>query len=213
MCGRYYFDIKNKEIDKIVSELDKDLYWDINTAEICPSMIAPIITRQGVASAKWGFPKLNYKGVVINARAESLHDRIMFKRLVNSHRCIIPASGFFVWDKKASGKGHKNKYLFKKTDSIIYMAGLYDIFYDESRQLSLFERASEQLSYVIITVKANEYMDGIHDRMPLIFTKLEAERWLEGENINALILGNKAELIYSDKLILGGQISLDKDNS
>ncbi len=213
MCGRYYFDIKDKEIDKIVSELDKDLYGDINTAEICPSMITPIITGQGVSLAKWGFPKLNYKGVVINARAESLHDRIMFKRLVNSHRCIIPASGFFEWDKKASGKGHKNKYLFKKTDSIIYMAGLYDIFYDESRQLSLFERASEQLSYVIITVKANEYMDGIHDRMPLIFTKLEAERWLEGENINALILGNKAELIYSDKLILGGQISLDKDNS
>jgi len=56
-------------------------------------------------------------------------------------------------------------------------------------------------------------MDGIHDRMPLIFTKLEAERWLEGENINTLILGNKAELIYSDKLIRGGQISLDKDNS
>ncbi len=200
MCGRYYFDINDKEIDKIVSELDKDLYGDINTAEICPSMIAPIITVQGVALAKWGFPKLNYKGMVINARAESLHERMMFKRLVNSNRCIIPASGFFEWDKKASGAGYKNKYFFRKTDSILYMAGLYDTFYDESRQLSLFDKAEEQLSYVIITVKANEYMDGIHDRMPLIFTKLEAERWLKGENINTLISGNNSELVYSDSI-------------
>ncbi len=212
MCGRYYFDINDREIDKIVRELDENLYGDINTAEICPSMIAPIITRQGVASAKWGFPKLNYKGMVINARAESLNDRIMFKRLVNLNRCVIPASGFFEWDKKTSGAGYRNKYLFRKTDSILYMAGLYDTFYDESRQLSLF-KVEEQLSYVIITVKANEYMDGIHDRMPLIFSKSEAERWLRGENMNILILGNKAELIYSDKLIHGGQISLDKDNS
>lgn len=200
MCGRYYFDIKDKEIDKIVSELDKELYGDISTAEICPSMIAPIITRQGVASAKWGFSKMNYKGMVINARAESLHDRIMFKRLVNSNRCIVPASGFFEWDKKTSKAGYRNKYLFRKTDSILYMAGLYDAFYDESRQLSLFDKAEEQLSYVIITVKANEYMDGIHDRMPLIFTKSEAERWLKGENINTLISGNNAELVYSDSM-------------
>ncbi len=200
MCGRYCFDIKDKEIDKIVSELDEELYGDIRTAEICPSMIAPIITRQGVASAKWGFPKLNYKGMVINARAESLHDRIMFKRLVNSNRCIIPASGFFEWDKKTSGAGYRNKYLFRKTGSILYMAGLYDTFYDESRQLSLFDKAAEQLSYVIITVKANKYMDGIHDRMPLIFTKSEAERWLKGENINALISDNNAELVYSDSI-------------
>ncbi|HBD63815.1 MAG TPA: SOS response-associated peptidase [Clostridiales bacterium] len=200
MCGRYYFDINDKEIDEIVIELDKDLYGDINTAEICPSMIAPIITGQGVALAKWGFPKLNYKGMVINARAESLHERMTFKRLVNSNRCIIPASGFFEWDKKASGAGYKNKYFFRKTDSILYMAGLYDTFYDESRQLSLFNKAEEQLSYVIITVKANEYMDGIHDRMPLIFTKSEAERWLKGENINILISGNNAELVYSDSI-------------
>lgn len=200
MCGRYYFDIKDKEIDKMISELDKESYGDIRAAEICPSMIAPIITRQGVALAKWGFPKLNYKGMVINARAESLHDRIMFKGLVNLNRCIIPASGFFEWDKKTSGAGYRNKYLFRKTDSILYMAGLYDTFYDESRQLSLFDKAEEQLSYVIITVKANEYMDGIHDRMPLIFTKLEAERWLKGENINTLISGNNSELVYSDSI-------------
>lgn len=200
MCGRYYFDIKDKEIDIIVSELDKKLYGDIRTAEICPSMIAPIITSQGVALAKWGFPKLNYKGTVINARAESLHDRIMFKRLVNSNRCIIPASGFFEWDKKVSRARYKNKYFFKKTDSILYMAGLYDTFNDESHQFTLFDKSEEQLSYVIITVKANGYMDGIHDRMPLIFAKSEAERWLKGENINTLISDNNAELVYSDSI-------------
>jgi len=200
MCGRYYFDINDKEIDKIVRQLDKDLYGDINTAEICPSMIAPIITVQGVELAKWGFPKLNYKGTVINARAENLHERIMFKRLVNSNRCIIPASGFFEWDQKASGAGYKNKYFFRRTDSILYIAGLYDTFSDKSQQLSLFDKAEEQLSYVIITVKANEYMGGIHDRMPLIFTKLEAERWLKGENINTLISDNNAEFVYSDSI-------------
>jgi len=84
--------------------------------------------------------------------------------------------------------------MFKRPDSILYMAGLYNRFNDEREQLSMFHTQNENISYVIITMNANSYMSSIHDRMPLIFTKYEMEKWLHGENINALLNNNDVEL-------------------
>lgn len=97
MCGRYYFDIDEKELIEIVEKVEENLYGDFKTGEIFPTNIAPIITDKGIALAKWGFPKWDGKGVVINARAEGLTDKMMFQNLITSNRCIIPASGFFEW--------------------------------------------------------------------------------------------------------------------
>jgi len=171
VCGRYYFDIDEKELKEIVQEVEKNLYGEYKKGEIFPTNIAPIITDNSVKLAKWGFPKWSGKGVVINARAEGLTDRRMFRNIVNTHRCIIPASGFFEWKQNTSGA--KDKYYFKRPGSALYMAGLYNTFNDKAEQLSLFDTDKEPISYVIITKDANKYMAGVHDRMPLIYNKEE----------------------------------------
>ncbi len=198
MCGRYYFDIYEKALEEIIKELERNLYCDFKTGEIYPTDIAPIVTKQGVTPAKWGFPKQSHKGVIINARAESLSDKYMFKGLVNSNRCIIPASGFFEWERNDSGAKNKDKYYFKRPGSALYMAGLFNSFHDKTKQLSLFDDTeNEQLSYVIITKDANECMAGIHDRMPLIFSEHEMQYWLKGGSMQDLLKSNNAVLEHS----------------
>lgn len=201
MCGRYHFGIDNMELKEIADAVQMDSYENFKGGEIFPADTAPILVeKKGKISpvlAKWGFPKYTGKGVIINARIEGLTEKRMFKSLVNSNRCIIPSSGFFEWKRNSAGAKLKDKYFFKRPDSILYMAGLYNKSRGGSGQISLFDTDAEQISYVVITRSANSYMAGIHDRMPLIFTKTEMESWLRGEDVNTLLAGNHAELIHS----------------
>lgn len=196
MCGRYYFDVDIEEFREIVSNIRNNSDEPFKVGEIFPTNVAPILTNKGVILAKWGFPNLKGKGVIINARVESLNQRMMFRNLVATQRCIVPASGFFEWKRNPSGERLKDKYLFENTDSILYMAGLYNIFQDNVEQLSLFDINKEQPSFVIITQNANKYMGDIHDRMPLIFTKEQMIRWLNGDEIDTLMLQDSV-LTYS----------------
>jgi len=201
MCGRYYFDIDEKELKEIADAVQKNIYEDFKIGEIFPSNIAPILIEKEnkviPIIAKWGFPKWNDKGIVINARVEGLSEKIAFKNLVNTNRCIIPASSFFEWKRSLSGARLKDKYIFKRPESVLYMAGLYNTFNNESKQLSMFDIKNENISYVIITMNANSYISSIHDRMPLILAKYEMEKWLYGEDINTLVTNNQVELIHS----------------
>lgn len=196
MCGRYYIDIDEKELKDIIDTVQNRLNNTVKTGEIYPTNITTIITSDGINVAKWGFPKWDKKGVVINARSEELIDKRMFKNIVNTQRCIIPASGFFEWKENSTGK--KDKYYIKRPESALYMAGLFNTFKDKSEQLSIFDIEKEQqLSYVIITKAANKSMSNIHDRMPLILNKEEMRAWLQGEDINFLIDSNDVKLEHS----------------
>lgn len=194
MCGRYYFDIDEKELKEIVEKIGENLYNNFKTGEIFPTNIAPIITDKGTTLAKWGFPKWDSKGVVINARTESLTSKKMFQNLITSNRCVIPASGFFEWKQNPFRTNQKDKYYFKRPNSILYMAGLFDYTNNETRQLSMFEEETKQLSYVIITRNANSYISSIHDRMPLILSKEEMKAWLNYQDLNTLIHKNNPVL-------------------
>lgn len=165
MCGRYHIDDETTvEIQKIINEVEKRTNVTIKKGEIFPTNLAPILIAENhntipYASA-WGFPNFRNKGVIINARSETAFEKKTFRESLLSRRCIIPATGFYEWDKE------KNKMYFTDEHSpIIYMAGLYQIMNGESR-------------FVILTTGANSSMLDIHNRMPLILTKEQSETWL-----------------------------------
>lgn len=199
MCGRYYIDIK--EFKKIINEAEKNLYGDSNIGEIFPSNIAPIYiqdeNKMKPILAKWGFPKWDGKGIIINARAETLLSKRNFKNISQNNRCIVPASYFFEW-KKANNSKNKNKYILKSSKSILYMAGLYNEFTPvENKQISLFDvTPTRDICYTIITKDANDSMSQIHNRMPLILEKDEIDDWFNGKHIEELIKQNDFKLEY-----------------
>lgn len=195
MCGRYYIDIDNEEFKKILEEAQRNIYENYKTGEIFPTNIAPIYieddNKMKPLLAKWGFPKWDGKGIIINARAETLNEKQMFKRLISSNRCIVPASYYFEWKQEEQDK---DKYKINKPGSNIYMAGLYNIITDTNNQLSLFDEKID-IYYTIITRNSNDSVSHIHSRMPLIFNIEEINKWLKGQSIN--------ELMKSDNMLTG----------
>lgn len=148
----------------------------MKTGEIFPTNIAPVITgfsgsQKTADLLKWGFPNYKQKsGVIINARCETLPERLTFRKLLTNNRCLVPASGFYEW--KTIEK-RKEKYLIRPTsDKLMYFAGLYNNFIDKN--------GVPFTSFVIITTDANSQMSQIHNRMPVILSGSEAINWMNG---------------------------------
>lgn len=170
MCGRYEFSSEEdtNEIQTILRAIDANFPGtSFKTGEIFPTNHAPVYTasdgRPGLAVMQWGFPKWDGKGVIINAKSETAAEKRTFSRLLEEKRCVIPATGFYEWQKK-------DKYLFQMKDTpMLYMAGLYSKFQDNENTKECF---------VIFTRAANRSIQDIHDRMPVILHKNELENWL-----------------------------------
>ena len=163
MCGRYYVDEDTaKEIRKVIRDLERKLA--LEAGDVHPSEQAVVLTgkcpRLTADRMQWGFPQRDRKGLLINARAESALERIMFRDSVRYRRCIIPAAHFYEWNKA------KEKATFCREDSpVLYMAGIWNHFENGDR-------------FVILTTQANVSVAPIHERMPLILEKNELENWV-----------------------------------
>ena len=173
MCGQYYVDDETaREIEKIVRDLDRKLHVE-RTGDIRPSQRAAVIKGENehlmADCMAWGFPRFDGKGLLINARAESAMERKTFRNSVQHRRCIIPAKGFYEWDKS------KEKFSFERYDSpVLFMAGCYNQ-YDQDR-------------FVILTTDANPSVSPVHDRMPLILEPDELESWVLDDGATEFIL-------------------------
>ena len=138
--------------------------------------------------AHWGFPLpgKSRSSQIINARSETLTEKPMFRNLVDTQRCLIPANGFFEWaqlqDTTSSppSTGKKSKFLIKpsgiygsKGNSFFYMAGL----------INRLRVADDTFTdcVVIITTSASTQMSKIHNRMPVMFDQSMADYWLSAE--------------------------------
>lgn len=212
MCGRYYFDIDDIELRKICEEAERNLYGDFKAGDIYPANIAPIFILNDKimkpSLAEWGFPNQKSKGLIINARVETISEKPTFKKLIKTNKCIVPASAFYEWKSDFSNKKSKDKYIISKADSLIYMAGLYDIVTEknEDKQINLFDYYGEQgtapdchdnkkhIYFTIITREANNSMMKIHNRMPLILNKNEISEWLMGKDILKISEANNVDL-------------------
>ena len=165
MCGRYYVsDDTAREIEKMVQDLDRRLAV-YRSGDVSPSSIATVLIKPGNMLAaedmKWGFPGYDGKNLLINARAESVLEKRTFQESVRQRRCVIPASGFYEWNKE------KEKFTFRRADHapLLFMAGCYNLYDGRNR-------------FVILTTQANASMAPVHDRMPLILERNEMEQWL-----------------------------------
>lgn len=128
---------------------------------------------------RWGLipswtKKLNTKYSTINARAETLSEKPMYRKPFHSQRCLVPASGFYEFMQTVDGK--VPFYFHLKDTNLFAFAGIYDVWTDGEGQ-ALY-------SFTIVTVEPNELVENFHDRMPVILRKEDEEAWLEGSNTN-----------------------------
>lgn len=173
MCGRYLLDTEIREIIKTYNIMHRKV-TEYKAGDIYPSTNAPIVfdsEQRTLAHASWGFPFGFKKGIVINARSETIMTKPMFKNSFYTTRCIIPANLYYEW--KEEGKNKKVKHGIGLNDqSLISFGGIFKVTIDE-------KESTQQMSFVIITTEAQEDIKNIHSRMPLIIKDKDLDPWLD----------------------------------
>jgi putative SOS response-associated peptidase YedK len=111
---------------------------------------------------------------MFNARAETIAEKASFKNAFQKRRCLIPADGFYEWQKL--GKIKKPFYFSLKSGQPFGFAGLHETWI-----------SSEQKpvnTCAIISTESNDLLRPIHDRMPVILPKNLEAAWIDPDNHN-----------------------------
>lgn len=99
---------------------------------------------------------------LINARCETAHEKPSFRSAIKYRRCLIPASGFYEWQKV--DKSTKQPYYFHKPQPFA-LAGLWESWNDIE-------------TCIILTTQPNDVVAPVHQRMPVIISSENYKVWL-----------------------------------
>lgn len=158
---------------------------------VAPTQLAPVVRadaegkRHG-ALLTWGLVPFwaGDAGIgqkMINARADGVGSKPAFRDAFAKRRCLVPVSGFYEWHKLGEG-ARKQPYVIERADQRVFMlAGLWERWTKGATPLETF---------TIITTGANELLEPIHDRMPVILEPEAFDAWLDPGNSDADALTN-----------------------
>lgn len=177
MCGRLALNIP---LDATALWFDAEPANDLPPVpnyNLCPTTPVPVVrkgdSRRTLVAMRWGFvprwaKSLNDGPLLINARGESISDKPAFRDACRTRRCLIPMSGFYEWDRSVPGQ--KLPWYFRRCDGEpLVVAGIWQD----------WELGSERVSTcAIVTVAANQTMQAIHHRMPVILEETDFALWL-----------------------------------
>jgi putative SOS response-associated peptidase YedK len=108
----------------------------------------------------------------INAKAETVFESKLYKGPITKRRCIVPLSGFIEW--KREGESKRPFAIHLKDEPIMSVAGIW-----ETWRGTVKGEETERHSFSIITTAANEFMEKIHDRMPVILSPKDEDAYLD----------------------------------
>lgn len=176
------------------SLIQNDMIGNINPRyNIAPTIPIPTLLNNGnYLYTHFGYlPSWakNKTSMNINARSESIFEKMTFRDSFKFRRCIIPINGFFEW--KIEDKEKKPYFVKEKNNSYLALAGIWDEWFEPSLNMKI-------VTVALITCDANEKLGKIHHRMPVVLEKEDFSKWLNSENLKEL---NELFQIYpSEKL-------------
>lgn len=171
MCGR--FTLRSSRRIKLEAARNLDLPLEPRY-NIAPSQNVLTVGDFGAGLEArlltWGLiPSWSTDGKgFINARAETLDEKPSFSESFRLRRCLIPADGFFEWQRTGRAK---RPFYFQLHDELPFaFAGIWDTWSNRGELVA---------SCAIITTVANELIGELHDRMPVILLPDAYESWLD----------------------------------
>lgn len=122
---------------------------------------------------RWGFvpPWMKEEDIssrFINARADTVHQKPMFRGSFQYRRCLIPASGYFEWDRHS----RQPYYFYPEEQQVMAFAGLWSHWENEQTGRVID-------SCTILTGDAPKPFAEIHPRMPVILSAEHYDIWLD----------------------------------
>ena len=220
MCGRYKRR-SDKQAIATALHVDGDLGSFILAPDddIRPSTLQPMVLQnketgaRDLVQARWGFLPPGYdphskpaRKTPINARAEGVNEPGMWKRAFEKHRCLVPADSFFEWKKIRPKDNPKYEFELQGGQPFAF-AGLWGAWKHP-------DTGDWLQSFTIITTDANELMEPVHTRMPVILHPKDYDRWLsidetdqppidllrpfESEAMLAQLTGNRQDEMFAE---------------
>ena len=180
MCGRYTLTIDKSTIEKrfggrfYIAQAEYE-----PTFNAAPSQLLPIIRTHRpdtIELARWGFVPENWTTSRMrpqnNARLETADEKRTFRDSFRTRHCMVLADSFYEW--KDTPRGKQPYRIMLKSGEPFAMAGIY-----ARTETHYFEAAEKSLvTFAILTTVANEIMQPIHERMPVILPLGHEKHWL-----------------------------------
>ncbi|MGW4895141.1 SOS response-associated peptidase [Kitasatospora sp. NPDC004240] len=201
MCGRFVSTTTPTDVAQLfeaVSRVPDDTFapsWNVAPTRDVLAVLERLdketgeITRQ-VRALRWGLVPSWSKDPsggarMINARAETAHEKPSFKRAFAARRCIIPGDGYYEWRQVAAGpdvrKPYKQPYFLTPADgTLMAMAGLYEFWRDSTRADD--DPLAWLTTCTILTTDATDAAGRVHDRMPLTIPEAHHAAWLDPDH-------------------------------
>lgn len=222
MCGRFVTSSPPDELARYFGAVPPEEPTHEPNFNVAPTTDVYVVYEDGstrrLESFHWGLipswakdEKIGNR--MINARAEGVASSRVFKRPFVRRRCIIPADGFYEWSKVAGHRRKQPYYVHRADDEPLAFAGLWEAWRprehagdaaDEPRahggEADGGEEAPLVRSCTIITTDANETIEPLHDRMPVILPPHAWAAWLDPDNhdtdsLARLLVPAPAELV------------------
>ena len=168
MCGRYVVTnpvSKTKRLVKTAIKVEDKENYNAHPYQDLP-VIKKYTNGNALENLKWGLvpswsKKKEFKPL-INARLETIDEKVSFKKLIQLTRCVAIADGFYEWKRE---ERNKIPYYFLREDKkIIYIAGIY-----------------ENDQFCLVTEEASKNILEIHRRQPVILNEKDINRYLNIE--------------------------------
>jgi putative SOS response-associated peptidase YedK len=186
MCGRYYRRSDKQRIAEAFRVGVPPSFEILPDYNVAPTTFQPVVVEDGETGERiframyWGLvpywaeepKKLGVS--TINAKAESLLEKPMWREPFERRRCLVPADGFYEWQ-KFNEKTKQPWAIALADDAPLAFAGLWDRWRSKDKKTVLE-------SFAIVTTEANELTAPMHDRMPVILEARDYERWLKRED-------------------------------
>ena len=196
MCGRFTQRLSWRELHELLGLIGpaQNLRPRYNVA---PAQTVAAV-RAGAAGRtlsmlRWGLipawakePNIGYR--LINARAETAHEKPSFRAAFKARRCLIMADGFYEWAKAPKGKP-KQPWLFQMKDGTGFaFPGLWESWKVRdgltlTGSLAELDPGDTLETCTILTTQANETVAPVHPRMPVILPTDAYDLWLAGEAV------------------------------
>jgi putative SOS response-associated peptidase YedK len=187
MCGRFTFNQPEEAIRMMLANSTHDAkniplrqipaiesrYNIAPTQKIVTVVQNPETNTYQFQQLRWGlipsWAKDTSMGAkLINARAETVAEKPAFRSAFKHRRCLVLADGFYEWQRQ---EGKKQPFYFRLRDSQAFaFAGLWEEW--KSKE------GDKITSCTILTTEANELLQPIHERMPVILNPQNYDLWL-----------------------------------
>jgi putative SOS response-associated peptidase YedK len=177
VCGRFSLATPGEDLEEAFGlETAPELAPRYNIAPTQPILVIrtdPEAGRQATA-LRWGFVPSTGRRLprpLINARSESAPDKPAFREAFERRRCLIPADGFYEW-REVPGARSRQPYFIRHTDGRSFaFAGLWEPRIDADLEA--------EGTCTILTTEPNRTVAPLHDRMPVILSPDDYQRWLD----------------------------------